>query len=120
MSRLRIERRRLAEPAANGRLRRDPRAERLGTPAPQAAAAPETGPSGRVRRDPRAGRGPARAAPPPQPAAAALPRRAPVENPACLILAVPDLEDGKLDSHDRDLLGAGRLLADAGPAIWWS
>lgn len=114
MSRLRIERRRLAEPAANGRLRRDPRAERLGTPTPQAAASPETGPSGRVRRDPRAGRGPARTASPPQPVVAALPRRAPVQNPACLILAVPDLEDGKLNSHDRDLLGAGRLLADTG------
>jgi electron transfer flavoprotein alpha subunit len=114
VNRLRIERRRLPDPAANGRLRRDPRAERLGTPVPQAAA-PETGPSGRIRRDPRAGRGPARAAPPPQPAVAALPRRAPLEAPACLILAIPDLEDGKLDSHDRDLLGAGRLLADAGP-----
>ena len=55
MSRLRIERRRLADPAANGRLRRDPRTERLGTPVPQAAAT-ETGPSGRIRRDPRAGR----------------------------------------------------------------
>ena len=31
-----------------------------------------------------------------------------------MILAVPDLEDGRLDSHDRDLLGAARLLADAG------
>jgi electron transfer flavoprotein alpha subunit len=113
MSRLRIERRRLPVPAANGRLRRDPRAERLGAPPPQAA--PETGPSGRIRRDPRAGRGPARAAPPQEQPVAALPQRAPLENPACLILAVPDLEDGKLDSHDRDLLGAGRLLADAGP-----
>ena len=114
MSRLRIERRRLVEPAGTeGRIRRDPRAERLGKPTPQAAA-PETGPSGRIRRDPRAGRGPARAAPPPEPAVAALPQRAPIETPACLILAVPDLEDGKLDSHDRDLLGAGRLLADAG------
>ncbi|MFI5016887.1 MAG: hypothetical protein ACHQHK_02970, partial [Dongiales bacterium] len=75
MSRLRIERRRLAEPGANGRIRRDPRAERLGTQAPQAATAPETGPSGRVRRDPRAGRGPSRTATQPQPAATALPRR---------------------------------------------
>ena len=37
-----------------------------------------------------------------------------MENPACIILAIPDLEDGRLDSHDRDLLGAARLLADAG------
>ena len=117
MSRLRIERRRLAAPGPNGRIRRDPRAERLGVAPPQAAAAEAVGPSGRIRRDPRAARGTGRAAPavapaePPQPA---LPRRAAVENPSCIVLAIPDLEDGRLDSHDRDLLGAARLLADAG------
>ena len=47
-----------------------------------------------------------------QPVAASLPRIL-VENPACLILVVPDLDDGRLTSHDRDLLGAARLLADA-------
>jgi electron transfer flavoprotein alpha subunit len=36
-----------------------------------------------------------------------------MDDPACLILAVPDLEDGRLGNHDRDLLGAARLLADA-------
>jgi electron transfer flavoprotein alpha subunit len=36
-----------------------------------------------------------------------------IDDPACLILAVPDLEDGRLGNHDRDLLGAARLLADA-------
>jgi electron transfer flavoprotein alpha subunit len=36
-----------------------------------------------------------------------------IDNPACLILAVPDFEDGRLSSHDRDLLGAARMLADA-------
>jgi len=116
VSRLRIERRRLAPPGPNGRIRRDPRAERLGIAPPQAAAAEAVGPSGRIRRDPRAARGPGRAAPalpaePPQPA---LPRRAAVENPSCVVLAIPDLEDGRLDSHDRDLLGAARLLADTG------
>jgi electron transfer flavoprotein alpha subunit len=116
VSRLRIERGRLAPPGPNGRIRRDPRAERLGIAAPQAAAGETVGPSGRIRRDPRAVRGPGRAAPPTPtapPAQPALPRRAVVENPACLILAIPDLEDGRLDSHDRDLLGAARLLADA-------
>jgi electron transfer flavoprotein alpha subunit len=117
LSRLRIERRRLSPPGPNGRIRRDPRAERLGIQPPQAAAAEAVGPSGRIRRDPRAARGPGRAAPamppaePPQPT---LPRRAAVENPSCVVLAIPDLEDGRLDSHDRDLLGAARLLADAG------
>ena len=114
MSRLRIERRRLAPPGPDGRIRRDPRAERLGIAPPQAAAAEAAGPSGRIRRDPRAARGPGRAAPAAEPAQPALPRRAAVENPACIILAIPDLEDGRLDSHDRDLLGAARLLADAG------
>ena len=114
MSRLRIERRRLAPPGPDGRIRRDPRAERLGIAPPQAAAAEAAGPSGRIRRDPRAARGPGRSAPAAEPAQPALPRRAAVENPSCVILAIPDLEDGRLDSHDRDLLGAARLLADAG------
>ena len=114
MSRLRIERRRLSPPGPNGRIRRNPRAERLGHGPPQAAAAEGVGPSGRIRRDPRAARGPGRSAPAGAPAEPALPRRAAVEHPACIILAVPDLEDGRLDSHDRDLLGAARLLADAG------
>jgi electron transfer flavoprotein alpha subunit len=120
MSRLRIERRRLPAPGPKGRLRRDPRAERLGismtqASPPQELSAETVGPSGRIRRDPRATRRSGRTAPATAPAAVpALPRRAVLENPACLILAVPDLEDGRLDSHDRDLLGAARLLADAG------
>jgi electron transfer flavoprotein alpha subunit len=36
-----------------------------------------------------------------------------IDTPAFLILAVPDLEDGRLTSHDRDLLGAARLLAES-------
>jgi electron transfer flavoprotein alpha subunit len=39
-----------------------------------------------------------------------------IDEPVCLILAVPDLDDGRLSSHDRDLLGAARLLADAANA----
>ncbi len=71
----------------------------------------------RRRRDPfaeRAARRGARSAPSDQdrarPAAEAPPRL--IEDPACLVLAVPDLDDGRLTSHDRDLLGAARLLAD--------
>jgi electron transfer flavoprotein alpha subunit len=110
----RIERRRV--PATPGsRPRRDPRAERQ----PPAVAAEITGPSGRIRRDPRTPRSPSR---PPaateQPAATAAPKPAAapivIDNPAFLILAVPDLEDGRLSPHDRDLLGAARSLANSG------
>jgi electron transfer flavoprotein alpha subunit len=37
-----------------------------------------------------------------------------VAEPAYHILVVPDLDDGRLSSHDRDVIGAARLLADAG------
>ena len=37
-----------------------------------------------------------------------------VETPAFLVLAVPDAADGRLSPHDRQVLGAARLLADAG------
>ena len=115
MSRLRIERHRLPAPSSpGGRIRRDPRAERTGV-ARQPGPAPESmSASGRIRRDPRAARGSQRpAAQPERPATAALPRLT-IEEPAYLILVVPDLEDGRLSSHDRDLLGAARLLAEAG------
>ena len=107
--RTRIERRRVV-PNPGQRLRRDPRAERL----PPAAAAEANSASGRIRRDPRTQRGPARpsAAVEQAPLAPAI-RTIIIDDPACLILAVPDLEDGRLSSHDRDLLGAARLLADA-------
>ncbi len=114
MIRIRIERHWPSQPQVPGeRVRRDPRAERLGLPAPQAAPAQgdSIGPSGRIRRDPRAPRGPGRMAAS-TPLAAPVLHRVVIENPACLIFAVPDLEDGRLSSHDRDLLGAARLLAD--------
>ncbi len=111
MNRPRIERRRLANSAASGgRIRRDPRAERM----PLAAGADAASPSGRIRRDPRAGRGPARPpVAPEQPVASPALARMVIDDPACLILAVPDLDDGRLGNHDRDLMGAARLLADA-------
>ena len=103
-------------------IRRDPRAEldrrrRRETPTPPAPALEQP----RLRRDPRAERTQRRvgAAPPqPAPAAAVAPASVAVsvriiDSPACLILAIPDLEDGRLTAHDRDLLGAARQLADA-------
>ncbi|WP_458526764.1 electron transfer flavoprotein subunit alpha [Onishia taeanensis] len=39
--------------------------------------------------------------------------RVEIESPAFLIAVVPDLIGGRLSSHDRDLLGLARLLADA-------
>ena len=111
--RQRIERRRIAA-TPGSRPRRDPRAERQ----PPAAASAETGPSGRIRRDPRAPRNPLRPPATEQPAAIAAPKPAAapivIDNPAFLVLAIPDLEDGRLSSHDRDLLGTARLLADSG------
>ncbi len=119
-----------------GRIRRDPRAERLQGAAPADAVEP-TGPTGRPRRDPRAlrtgtphpvsGRPRIDRARPAlataykvavAPAASAAPaprvREVVIEQPACWVLAVPDLAGGRLSSHDRDVLGAARILADAG------
>jgi len=118
-------------------IRRDPHAElerRRQRPAPpEATPAPEQAPA-RLRRDPRAERAQRRAgseAPHPQPSSAQRGRVASaservgavgptpastiriIESPTCLILAVPDLEDGRLSAHDRDLLGAARGLADS-------
>ncbi len=106
-------------------LRRDPRAElerrrKRDTPL---QPAPEP-PTARLRRDPRTERAERRAGvAPPQsaPAAVAATGLSPfpqpavriIHAPACLILAVPDLEDGRLTAHDRDLLGAARQLCDA-------
>jgi len=67
----------------------------------------------RRRRDPFAERDSRRGTKTPErePAAAGPPLRV-IDHPACLVLAVPDLDDGRLSSHDRDLLGAARVLAD--------
>ena len=117
-------------------LRRDPRAElerrrQRGASTPPAPALEQP----RLRRDPRAERAQLRlgseATPPPQPSSAQRAREASagervgasgpgpspvprfIDAPACLILAVPDLEAGRLTAHDRDLLGAARILADS-------
>jgi electron transfer flavoprotein alpha subunit len=36
-----------------------------------------------------------------------------IEDPASLVIAVPDLDRGRLTAPDRDLIGAARVLADA-------
>lgn len=94
--------------ASGGRPRRDPRARR-------ADATLQTAP--RLRLDwtgkglgadaPRAasGRG--------QRAAPAAPPLRVIEDPACLIFAALDRPDGALSAHDRQVLAAARLLADA-------
>ena len=120
-----------AEGGANGRRRLN-RAQ----PQPQLQAvssrpmAPDRGDSARTRRDPRAQRG-ISAGP------AGRPRVSPrgivsggvgqavapadtgaqvvrIEAPAYLVTVVPDAPGGRLSSHDRDLFGVARALADNG------
>ena len=113
------------------RVRRDPRAEREARTAARRTVAhiepderADEGESAahgtRVRRDPRAERTRARQrapaaesapATPAAPSAPAAPVRV-IEDPACYVLAVPDLEDGRLSIHDCDTFGAARLLVD--------
>ncbi|MFA5121742.1 electron transfer flavoprotein subunit alpha/FixB family protein [Zavarzinia sp.] len=87
-------------PAATG-LRRDPRAERDRVTV-----------AGERRRLVRDGAGGAAPAP-----VAAPVVRVVVEEPAFLVLAVPEAVRGALSAHDRQLLGAARLLAEAGGAV---
>lgn len=87
------------------RPRRDPRAEQRLAMVPGAA---------RLRLD-RTQRAPAaliaaERAPPVE----AAPQMRVVAEPAFLVAAVPDAPGGRLTPHDRQLLGAARLLADAG------
>lgn len=115
-------------------IRRDPRAElerrRQRAAPPEATPAAEQTPA-RLRRDPRAERAQRRAGSEAQPSSAQRGRVASaservgasglepgptirvIDAPTCLILTVPDLEDGRLSAHDRDLLGAARALADS-------
>ncbi|MBZ9557743.1 MULTISPECIES: electron transfer flavoprotein subunit alpha/FixB family protein [unclassified Modicisalibacter] len=89
------------------------------------------GPSGLVRRNPRAvgfigpngikridrsgGQRGAQAAQGRRSQAGPTRRSVAIEDPAFLIAVVPDLTGGRLSSHDRDLLGLARQLADADP-----
>jgi electron transfer flavoprotein alpha subunit len=73
--------------------------------------------AGVIRRDPRRerdfGAGAAISAPARE---AVVPRGVPevvIENPESIVIAVPDLDRGRLTMTDRDLIGAARRLADA-------
>lgn len=122
----------------DGVLRRDPRAERegagaAGAPAhgavrrvdPRALRSQRNAATGRIRIDrsaPASGAAPpaggpfATAATAGAATAAARPAAAPrlvVDAPSGYVIAVPDLDRGRLTALDRDLFGAARLLADA-------
>ncbi|APH53295.1 Electron transfer flavoprotein alpha-subunit [Granulibacter bethesdensis] len=87
-----------------GRRRRNPRTETLAQAVPS--------PASRPRLD-RAWQGGASSTASP---AARMQETAPririIEDPAFLILAVPDAAGGRLSPHDRQILGAARTLAD--------
>ncbi len=93
--------------SARGLPRRDPRAWYAGGPNPA---------TGRVRIDRSQRPGAAAASFAARAAAAvdAAPRlkEVVIAEPACWVLAVPDLDDGRLSAHDRDVLGGARVLAD--------
>jgi electron transfer flavoprotein alpha subunit len=102
--------RRERDPATPSRPRRDPRALRQ-----MRSAA-----SGRIRIDRSAvesaatmvlaqGPGPGVPSPARSPAIA----RVTIEHPEAIVIAVPDLDRGRLTALDRDLIGAARVLADA-------
>lgn len=122
------------------RLRRDPRAERAahrlgGAARPRFDLATTPTLSTRLRRDPRAetnqqlvpgtlrrrldrtqrvaSAAPAVATAPTTPAEAA-PRLRLIPEPAFLVAVVPDAPGGRLTPHDRQVIGAARLLADDG------
>jgi electron transfer flavoprotein alpha subunit len=102
-------RRRIARgtpPAASpsGRRRRDPRAER-------AASSVQAG--ARLRYD-RSGSGTTLSQARTHETAPSGPAVRIVEDPAFLVLVVPDQPRGELTAHDRQLIAAGRVLADAG------
>jgi electron transfer flavoprotein alpha subunit len=74
--------------------------------------------AGVLRRDPRRERetvapGPLAPAPEPISAGDIELRRVVIEDPQSWVIAVPDLDRGRLTTLDRDLIGAARLLADA-------
>ncbi len=127
------------------RPRRDPRAERAASfiagesPRPRYDRTRRATGSGRPRRDPRAEREAQRIAGgvrlrfdlsqvgrPVGEAVAAAPRTAPVaeapkilvvEQPAFLVAVVPDAPGGRLTGHDRQVIGAARVLAGREGAV---
>jgi electron transfer flavoprotein alpha subunit len=119
------------------RLRRDPRAERVAIQVAAADARPRYDRTakpagGRPRRDPRTERAGQRvpganrprfdlsqighgerfvAETRPRPSPEAAPKIVVVEDPAFLVTVVPDAAGGRLSAHDRQVLGAARVLA---------
>ena len=94
-----------AVPAGNVRPRRDPRAEE------RLALVPGTV---RRRLDRTQRIAATTVSQAPAPAAEAAPAVRIIAEPAYLVAVVPDAPSGRLTPHDRQLLGAARLLADAG------
>ena len=95
----------LAAAPAGKRPRRDPRAEQrqatvLGT--------------ARLRRLDRTQRAPVLAIAPERQVVETVPQIRVIAEPAFLVAVVPDAPGGRLTPHDRQLLGAARVLADAG------
>jgi electron transfer flavoprotein alpha subunit len=94
----------LAAVSSGKRPRRDPRAEQRQATVPGTA---------RLRLD-RTQRTPILAIAPDRPVVETAPQIRIIAEPAFLVAAVPDAPGGRLTPHDRQLLGAARLLADAG------
>lgn len=97
----RLAKNELPRPAApTESLRRDPRILRRRRPSPDEKSFDETAHA--VLTTAR-----------PAHAARATPKLRRISQPTCFILAVPDLDGGRLGPFDRELLGAARALADA-------
>ncbi len=110
-----------AAATASGRPRRDPRADlaALVVPAVRRRLDRSLAAGGVAAGDGGAGQGGASAAvaavagASAGSAAARVPAVRTIAAPSCLVLVVPDLPAGRPSAHDRQLLGAARLLADA-------
>lgn len=102
--------------AKAGRPRRDPRAEiaALMVPAMRPRLDRSRAATGAARaRDAGAPTGTTAAADFAGARPAAAPAVRTIAAPACFVLVVPDAAHGRAGAHDRQLIGAGRLLADA-------
>jgi electron transfer flavoprotein alpha subunit len=118
--------------SSTSRPRHDPRADRAArirkisanssatavtrpTEATPVEAAPATKSSGRLRRDPRAPRQSTRSETAERSESPNTHvRDVRIDSPAYIVLAVPDMEGGRLSPHDRDTIAAARELADSG------
>lgn len=87
------------------RLRREPRGERVLQPRPDGRVRVLRGEAATAAGSPIVAGVTAATAP-------AVPVRT-IEQPAYLVLVVPDAIDGRLSAQDRDLIGLGRAMADA-------